>query len=96
VSDVVSALLGCEEGQRDRHELDDLIETPGPNGAQKRFQFRECLFDGIEVGTVRWQEAQVGARPFDRRADVRLFVHGEVVQDATSPGRNRGTSTCST
>lgn len=85
MSDVISAFLRCEQGQRDRHEFDDLIETPGPNGAQKRFQFRERLFDGVEVGTVRRQETQVCARPFDRRTDVRVLVHGEVVQDDDIP-----------
>ena len=31
------------------------------NFLETSLEFRECIFDGIEVGTVRWEKAKLGA-----------------------------------
>ena len=78
--DVISALRRREPGHCDRDELDDLLEGPRSNGAEKRFQFRERLFDRIEIGAVGRQEAKMRADAGNRRTNFRLFVHREVIQ----------------
>ena len=89
MSDVVPTFGRREEGQRDRDKIGDLVKVARPDGAQKRFEFREDLFDRIEIRTVRRQKAELRAGPFDGGADFRLFVHGEVVQDDDIPGAQR-------
>jgi hypothetical protein len=81
VSDIVLTFGRREERQGDGDELADLIKGARSDGTEKRFQFREDLFNRIEVRAVGRQKPEVRARPFDRGADVRLFVHGEVVED---------------
>jgi len=81
VSDIVLTFGRGEERQRDGDELADLIEGARSDGTEERFQFREDLFNRIEVWAVGRQKPEVRARSFDRGADVRLFVHGEVVED---------------
>lgn len=81
MADVISALSGREERERFSHERGDAIEGPGSRRSQERFQFGERLFDRIEVGTVGGQKSDVCPDRFDRRADLRLFVHREVVED---------------
>jgi hypothetical protein len=61
----------------ERHHL---VEGAWSRSPKERFQFRKRLFDGIEVRTVRWQKQDLRADGFDREADVRLFVHREVVE----------------
>jgi hypothetical protein len=80
VSDVIPTLRGREECERCGHQRGDVIEGTRSRGAQKRFQFGERLFDGIEVWAVRRQEAEVRAGAFDRAADFRLAVDGEIVK----------------
>ena len=81
MSDVVSTFVWCEEGERSGDERRDVVECARPCGAEKRFQFRERLFDGIEIRTVRWQEPQGRADPRQRGVDVRLPVCREIVED---------------
>ena len=76
--DKVQALLRREERQRDRDQLDDLVERARARGAQEGLQLRKRLFDRIEVRTVGRQKAKPGADPFDRGVHFRLFVHREV------------------
>ena len=85
--DVVGALGGRKERERARDERDDLVEAARPRGAQEGFQLGERLLDGIEVGTVGRQEAQVGACRFNLPECVRVFVDREIV----SPSRRRPT-----
>jgi hypothetical protein len=89
VSDVVPAFGRREEGERARDEFKDVLEAAWSESTQKGFELRECEFNRIEIGTVGRQEAELRPGAFDRRADLRLFVHGEVVQDdhVTSPKR---------
>ena len=61
----VGAFLLSEEAEGGRHQLDDLVEGTWTCGAEKRFQFGKREFDRIEVRTVRRQEADAGARPFN-------------------------------
>ena len=67
----------------------DLIEGSGPRRPQKGLQLRKRQFDRIEVRAVGRQEAEVRADGFDRRADLGLFVGGEVVQDDDIAGVER-------
>ena len=77
----VAALARREELQRDRDELDDLVEAAGSGGPQKRFQLRKRELDRIEIRTVGRQKAEAGADAFDRRLHLRLLVYGEVIED---------------
>jgi len=78
--DEVSAFRGREQLQRDRDELDDLVEAAWARGAHERLQLRKGLFDRIEIRAVGRQEPELGADGFDRRAHRWLFVHGEIVE----------------
>lgn len=79
--DEVDAFGRREQLQRDRDELDHLIEAPGSRGAQEGLQLRKRHLDGIEVRTVRGQEPEARADAFDGRLHRRLFVHHQVVED---------------
>lgn len=81
MSDVVATFGGCEEREGCGDECGHVLERAGSRGAEEGFQFRERLFDGIEIGTVGRQEAKVGPDAFDRGADLGLAVYGEIVQD---------------
>jgi hypothetical protein len=73
-----------------------LIKAARSGGPEKRLQFGKRLFDGIEVGTVRREEADRRADRFDGRGDGRLFVTVRLSRTTTSPGGKVGTKTCST
>ncbi len=90
MSHVISTFGGCEEAERRGDERVDLIEAARPGGSQEGFQFGERLFDRIEVGTVRGEKSEVGADPFDRRADLGLLVDGEVIEDDDVARAQRG------
>lgn len=79
--DVIPALRGGEEREGGGDQRVDVLERPWPGGAQERLQFRERQFDRIEVWTVGRQEAELGTDGFDGRTDVRVAVHGKVVED---------------
>ena len=81
MSDVVAAFGRSEQRERTRDEFKDVLEAAGAEGTQKGFELRECEFNRIEIGTVGRQETELRPSAFDRRADLRLFVHCEVVQD---------------
>jgi hypothetical protein len=49
-------------------------------GPEERFQFRERHLDRIEVRAVGRQKSDPSARGFDRRAQLGLFVNGEIVE----------------
>lgn len=64
----ISALRGGEETECRRHERVDVIESARARRAQERCQFTEGEFDGIEIGTVGRQKAQLGADALERKA----------------------------
>ena len=76
---IVGAFVWKKEGACGRDQVNDLVEGAGTRGAHEGFEFREGLFDGIEVGAVRRQKAELCADGFDRRPDLRLLVDGQVV-----------------
>jgi hypothetical protein len=80
VSDVVPTLGGREERERGRGERRDVIEGARSRGPEERFQFRERHLDRIEVRAVGRQKSDPSARGFDRRAQLGLFVNGEIVE----------------
>lgn len=81
MSNEVEALPRREEPERDRDELDHLVEGTRPRCAQKRFQLRECLLDRIEIRTVGREKSEVRADAFDGGLHLGLLVHREVVED---------------
>jgi hypothetical protein len=87
--DVVRAFIRHEERERRRHQLADVVEGARPGGAEERLQFREHLFDRIEVRTVRWEKPQDRTRLLNRDADFGLLVGGEVVEDDDVAGSER-------
>lgn len=90
VADIVPAFGWREQLERDGGELVHAVERARPRRAHERLQFREGLFDGIEVGTVGRQQPQLGAYGFDRSADLGLFVDGEIIEDDHVAGPERG------
>ena len=78
--DVIPAFVWREELERRGDQRQYLIERSWSRGTQERFQFGECLFDRIEIRTVRRQKADVRTDRFDGGADFRLFMHGEIVE----------------
>ena len=81
MSDEIQTFSRRKQLERDRDELDDLVEAARSRRAQKRFQLRERHFDRIEVGTVRREKSQPSAGAFNRRLDFRLFVRRQVIED---------------
>jgi hypothetical protein len=80
VSDVIPTLGRREERERGSGERRDVVEGARSRGPQERFQFGEGHLDRIEVGTVGRQKSDLGARGFDGRAHLWLFVDGEIVE----------------
>jgi len=89
VPDEVPAFVWREERERDADEGQDLIKRAGPGGPEEGFQFREGLFDRIEVRTVRRQKTERRADGFDEAPDLRLFVDGEIVEHDHVAGPER-------
>ncbi len=89
MSDVVSTFGRGEEFKGGRDQGVDVIERTRARGAEERFQFRERLFDRIEIRTVRRQESERGAGVFNGRAGLRLSVDGEVIEHDHVAGPQR-------
>lgn len=87
--DEVETFARREELQRDRDELDNLVEVARSRRAQKRFQLRKREFDRIEIRTVGRQKAEARADTLDRGLHLRLPMHRQVVEDnyVTRPQR---------
>ena len=59
----------------------EIIQGAGGCLAQMRFEFGESLFNGIEVGAVRWQVADANPSSREQPTDILDFMGGEVVED---------------
>ena len=81
MSDEVEACARREQTERDRDELDDLVEAARSRGAQERFELREREFNRIAIRTVRGQKAEARADAGNRGVHGGLFVDGEIVED---------------
>lgn len=83
------ALSRGEKLQRDRDELDDLVEAARSRSSQERLQLRKREFNGIEVRTVGRQKPQARADAFNGGLHLRLLVHREVIEhdDVARPQR---------
>jgi hypothetical protein len=81
VADEIGALGGCKELQGDGDPRVDLRETPGTSGSEEGLQLGEGLLDGIEVGTVRREKAELRAGSLDRLTNGGVFVDRQVVED---------------
>ena len=90
MSHEIPAFLWREELQRDRDELDDVVEAAGARRAQEGFQLCKRELDGIEVGAIRRQESDDGPRLFNGGLDGRLFMDGQVVEHHDVAWSQRG------
>jgi hypothetical protein len=90
VSHVVPTFSGREPIERGGHKGVDVIERPRPRCSEEGFQFGERELDRIEVGTVGRQKAELRTDAFDRRADRRLFVDGQVIEHHDVAWSQRG------
>jgi hypothetical protein len=80
VAHVIAPLEGREEAEGGRDERVDVIKGTRPRRPQERFQFGECEFDRVEVGTVGRKKPQMRAEAFDRGPDRRVLMLGEVIE----------------
>ena len=78
--DEIPAFLRRAQLQRDRDELDDLIEGARSRRPQEGFQLRKRELDRIEIRTVGWKELQPGAALLDGRPHLGLFVRREIIE----------------
>jgi len=77
----VETFVRCEEVERDRDELEHLLVAARSRSPQERLQLRKREFDRIEIGTVGREKPEARSDPFNRRLDVRLLVHRQIVED---------------
>jgi hypothetical protein len=89
VPDVVSALSNREELERVANERCDTIEGSGSCRSEERLELGERLFDRVEVGAIGRQKSDLRTDGFNRGADLRLFVHHEVIEDDDIAGSER-------
>lgn len=89
MSDEIPTFGWREQVERDRDQLGDLVKRARAGGSQECFQFRESLFDRIEVRTVGREESDRRARPLNRGAHLRVFVDRQVVEDHNIAGPQR-------
>jgi hypothetical protein len=85
----IEAFARRKEVQRDRDELDDLVEAARSRGPQECFQLGESELDRIEVRAIGRQEAQPRTDAFNRGLYLRLFVHREVIENDDVAGAER-------
>ena len=88
----IRAFLRREEADRDGHQ----VEGARACRAQEGSQFRTYELNRIEVRTVGREEPEVRARALNGRVHRGLLCTTRLSSTTTSPGRNAGTSTCST
>jgi hypothetical protein len=81
VADEVPAFGRREEVQRGADQRADVIEGAWARRAEERLEFGEGEFDGVEVGTVGREKAEVGAGGLESGADLGVFVDREIVED---------------
>jgi hypothetical protein len=87
--DEIEAFARRKEVQRDRDELDNLVEAARSCGPQKGFQLGESELNRIEVRAVGWEETEARTDPCNCRLHRRLLVHREVIQDDDVAGAER-------
>ena len=77
--EVVSAFVFGELVEDATAQLPELVDRPGRAIAEEFLEFGEGEFDRVQIGRVRRQVAQLGANGFDRFANSRDLVAGEIV-----------------
>jgi hypothetical protein len=90
VLDVIATFGRRKQRECGRDERGDVIEGARSCSAEKRFQFRKRLFNGIEIGTVRRQKPERRADGLNGRADLRLPMDREVIEDDDIAGAQGG------
>lgn len=81
MSDEVRAFRRCEELHRDRDEFNHLLKVARAGSAEKGFELREGLLDGIEIRTVGRQKPQLRAGRLDQALHLWLFVGRQIIED---------------
>ena len=89
--DIVSAFILGEEVEDLAAELPEGLVGSSGSVAEEFFELAEGHFDGVEVGRVGRQVADLGSDAFDGLDDASHFVAGEVVHDdhVARPQRRR-------
>ena len=83
MADVMGTLCRREGGERRPARRPQACHRAGGERTQASFEFRKDLFDGIKVGAVGGQVAQLRASPLDRLAHPGYFMAGQIVHDDT-------------
>lgn len=87
--EVRGAFSRAEPADRGGEEVTDRLEGAGARRAKEGLQFREGVFDWIEVRAVRRQKLERGPDLFDGRLDGGLLVDGEIIHDDDVAGPQR-------
>jgi hypothetical protein len=87
---VIRALVGHEEDEGCGHQLADVVECARTRRAEERLQFRERLFDRIEVRTVGWEKSQERPGLLNCHAYLGLLVGGEIIEHDDIARAQRG------
>src|SRR5262249_60751878 len=77
---IVGAFMWREEAECRGDQRADLIKIAWSRGPQKRFEFGEREFDGIEIRAVGRKEAHLAAHLFDGGTHLGLLVRREIVE----------------
>ena len=77
----ISAMLRKESVEGGRQMSQQSVARATGGGTEISFEFGEGQFDGIEIGTIRWKENELGSAAFDGGGDRGAFVGGEIVGD---------------
>ena len=81
MSDVIAAFRWGKELECQPDKRRDVVEAARPRRSQERFEFRERELDRVEVRTVRGQQLQSRADRLNRRANGRLLVRRQIIED---------------
>ena len=89
MSEIVVTLLGREAGETFAEKRPEDRDGATARGPKNGFEFREAEFDGVEVGAVGRQVAQLGASRRDEVADPLDVMGRQIVGDDDVPGQQR-------
>jgi hypothetical protein len=81
MAEIVPAFFGAEPLKTFAKERPQRLNRATARRADDRLELREAEFDRIEIGAVRRQIQQRGARPLDRLSHARDFVGTEIVRN---------------
>ena len=89
MTEIVPAFVSTEVLKTFAEQRPEGLDRPAPRGADNGLQLGKTEFDGVEVGTVRREIDQRGARGLDRGSYAGDFVRAQVVEDHEIIGAER-------